>query len=190
MSDINLQTSLSRCVLSLQRGEVISYPTEAVFGLGCDPDDEQAVQRLLAIKNRPVEKGLILIAANYGQLVPYILDQAISVEQRARMFSHWPGPVTFVVPASEAAPKWVTGQFDSIAVRVTDHPVAKQLCELFGKPLVSTSANLSGQAPARNWQEVLAQFGHDFPVVESETGGRSNPSEIRNVLTGELIRQG
>ena len=182
--------SVEFCVHQLQAAAVIAYPTEAVFGLGCDPDSEAAVMRLLALKQRPVEKGLILIAAGYRQLMPYIDDSSLTDEQRERMFSRWPGPVTWVLPARSTTPVWLTGRFSSLAVRVSDHPGVIELCQRFGKPLVSTSANLSGMEPCRDAAGVLAQFGADFPVVNGKTGGRQNPSEIRDVLTGELIRQG
>lgn len=174
----------------LNQHQVIAYPTEAVFGVGCDPDSEAAVMRLLALKQRPVEKGLILIADSFEQLKPYIDDAALTEEQRQTVFSHWPGPVTFVFPARADTPKWLTGRFNSLAVRVTDHPLVKNLCRTFGKPLVSTSANLTGLPPCRTADEVYAQFGPDFPVLKGETGGRANPSEIRDALTGELFRQG
>ncbi|MBY4840910.1 L-threonylcarbamoyladenylate synthase type 1 TsaC [Pantoea leporis] len=182
--------SLDFCIERLQQQEVIAYPTEAVFGLGCDPDSEDAVMALLALKQRPVEKGLILIAADYAQLEPYIADRELSVLQRERMFASWPGPVTYVVPASPHTPRWLTGRFDSLAIRVSDHPDVQALCRGFGKPLVSTSANLSGEPPCRNAEEVAKQFGPQFPVLNAETGGRLNPSEIRDVISGELIRQG
>ncbi len=182
--------SLDFCIEQLQQQAVIAYPTEAVFGLGCDPDSESAVMALLALKQRPVEKGLILIAADYAQLEPYIADRELSVLQRERMFASWPGPVTYVVPASPHTPRWLTGRFDSLAIRVSDHPDVQALCRSFGKPLVSTSANLSGEPPCRNAEEVAQQFGSDFPVLHAETGGRLNPSEIRDVISGELIRQG
>lgn len=185
-----LVDSLAQCVEQLFQSAVVAYPTEAVFGLGCDPDSEVAVRRLLALKRRPVDKGLILIAADYQQLTPYIADQQLSVEQKARMFSRWPGPVTWVLPARATTPCWLIGGFSTIAVRVSAHPGVVALCRAFGKPLVSTSANLAGMPPCRHASEVLAQFGSDFPVVKGETGGRLNPSEIRDVLTGELIRQG
>lgn len=185
-----LPGSLNDCVSYLNRHAVIAYPTEAVFGLGCDPDSENAVMALLALKRRPVEKGLILIAADYDQLEPYVSDRELSVIQRERMFACWPGPVTFVVPVPPHTPRWLTGQFDSLAIRVSDHPDVQALCRAFGKPLVSTSANLSGQPPCRTVEEVKLQFGPGFPVLQGETGGRKNPSEIRDVITGELIRQG
>ncbi len=93
-------------------------------------------------------------------------------------------------PAKATTPAWLTGRFDSLAVRVTDHPVVIELCNAYGKPLVSTSANLTGQPPCRTTEEVRQQFGDAFPVVDALTGGRLNPSEIRDALTGELFRQG
>ena len=182
--------TIARAVEALHQQRVIAYPTEAVFGVGCDPDSETAVMRLLDLKQRPVEKGLILIAADFEQLKPYIDDSVLSAAQREAVFSRWPGPVTFVFPARAGTPRWLTGRFDSLAVRVTDHPLVIELCRQYGKPLVSTSANLTGQPPCRTADEVFAQFGPDFPVVAGATGGRLNPSEIRDALTGELFRQG
>jgi L-threonylcarbamoyladenylate synthase len=182
--------AVQRAVVALNNKEVIAYPTEAVFGVGCDPDSEEAVMNLLALKQRPVEKGLILIAASFEQLKPYIDDSMLTDEQRATVFARWPGPVTFVFPAKSTTPGWLTGRFSSLAVRVTDHPVVIALCEAYGKPLVSTSANLTGLPPCRTTAEVLAQFGNDFPVVDAPTGGRLNPSEILDALTGERFRQG
>ena len=171
----NLQEdAIATAVDVLNEERVIAYPTEAVFGVGCDPDSETAVMRLLELKQRPVDKGLILIAASYEQLKPYIDDSMLTDAQRETIFSRWPGPVTFV----------------SLAVRVTDHPLVVALCEAYGKPLVSTSANLSGLPPCRTVEEVRRQFGAEFPIVPGETGGRLNPSEIRDALTGELFRQG
>ncbi|ROP48518.1 L-threonylcarbamoyladenylate synthase [Enterobacter sp. BIGb0383] len=187
----NLPSSaIAQTVDVLHNNQVIAYPTEAVFGVGCDPDSEEAVMRLLALKQRPVEKGLILIAADFEQLKPYIDDSQLTEDQRQAIFACWPGPVTFVFPARATTPNWLTGRFDSLAVRVTDHPLVVELCRAFGKPLVSTSANLTGQPPCRTTAEVIAQFGADFPVVDGPTGGRTNPSEIRDALTGEQFRQG
>lgn len=182
--------SVEACILQLQQDAVIAYPTEAVFGLGCNPDSESAVMALLALKKRPVEKGLILIAAEYAQLQPYIDDSTLSVDQKERMLATWPGPVTWVVPARSTTPAWLTGRFNSLAIRVSNHPDVQKLCRGLGKPLVSTSANLTGLPPCRTADEVHQQFGQTFPALSGKTGGRENPSEIRDVLTGELIRQG
>ncbi|ADN00262.1 tRNA (ANN) t(6)A37 threonylcarbamoyladenosine biosynthesis protein [Dickeya dadantii 3937] len=189
MSNINSE-DLAPLLQQLREENVIAYPTEAVFGLGCDPDSETAVERLLALKQRPREKGLILIAADFQQLEPYVDISALSDIQRQTIFASWPGPVTWVLPAKTVTPDWLTGRFTSLAVRVSDHPLVKQLCLVFGKPLVSTSANLSGQPPCRTAREVAEQFGEGFPVLNGEVGGRLNPSEIRDALTGEMLRQG
>ncbi|MFI8418570.1 L-threonylcarbamoyladenylate synthase type 1 TsaC [Serratia sp. NPDC078593] len=177
-------------ITALNNQRVIAYPTEAVFGLGCDPDSEQALNELLALKQRPWEKGLILIAADYAQLLPYIDESQLSEPQRTAIFASWPGPVTWVIPAKATTTRLLTGRFSSLAVRVSDHPLVQQLCREFGKPLVSTSANLSGQPPCRTAREVMQQFGEHFPVLSGNVGGRQNPSEIRDALTGEQIRQG
>ncbi|ACS84255.1 L-threonylcarbamoyladenylate synthase type 1 TsaC [Musicola paradisiaca] len=189
MSEL-VSKQLSELLKKLREEQVIAYPTEAVFGLGCDPDSEVAVNRLLQLKQRPWEKGLILIAADFAQVEPYIDVSALSYIQQQRMFSTWPGPVTWVIPAKAQTPKWLTGQFSSLAVRVSDHPLVKQLCLAFGKPLVSTSANLSGEAPCRTAEDVLSQFGKNFPVLSGKVGGRLNPSEIRDALTGAQLRRG
>lgn len=195
MSNNNVSRNENRAALSdvlraLQQEEVIAYPTEAVFGLGCDPDSEKAVNALLALKQRPWQKGLILIAANYEQLKPYVDDAALTDSQRETIFSVWPGPVTWVIPTRPETPRWLTGSFDSLAVRVSDHPLVQQLCSQYGKPLVSTSANLSGQEPCRTTEEVRIQFGSSLPVLAGLVGGRLNPSEIRDALTGKQFRQG
>ncbi|EEQ07983.1 L-threonylcarbamoyladenylate synthase type 1 TsaC [Yersinia bercovieri] len=181
---------LADVLRALQQEEVIAYPTEAVFGLGCDPDSEKAVNALLALKQRPWQKGLILIAANYEQLKPYIDDSTLSDLQRETIFSCWPGAVTWVIPARAETPRWLTGSFDSLAVRVSDHPLVQQLCLQYGKPLVSTSANLSGREPCRTDEEVRIQFGPSLPVLFGKVGGRLNPSEIRDAITGKQFRQG
>ncbi|UTM57281.1 L-threonylcarbamoyladenylate synthase type 1 TsaC [Photobacterium sp. CCB-ST2H9] len=183
--------NLSQVVTALEQGEVIAYPTEAVFGVGCDPDNPEAVAKLLALKQRPVEKGLILIAADYAQLAPYVDDSQLTEDQKALIFASWPGPVTWVMPTKPGVPSFLTGQFSTIAVRVTDHPLVQQLCRAFGKPLTSTSANLTGEPPCRNVQEVESQLGaHLKTILHGETGGRDNPSEIRDAATGQIFRQG
>lgn len=182
--------SLDFCIEKLQQEKVIAYPTEAVFGLGCDPDSKSAVMALLSLKQRSIGKGLILIAANYEQLEPYIADRELTLLQRAHMLASWPGPVTYIVPASPHTPYWFTGCFKSLAIRVSDHTYVRALCHGLGKPLVSTSANLSGKPPCRSALEVVQQFGLNFPVLHAETGGRLKPSEIRDVISGVIIRQG
>ncbi|USD65335.1 L-threonylcarbamoyladenylate synthase [Vibrio sp. SCSIO 43136] len=183
--------NFEQALRALQQGEVIAYPTEGVFGVGCDPDNAQAVQKLLAVKQRPVEKGLILIAGDYQQLLPYIDESQLTKEQLQAVHASWPGPVTWIMPASDKVSNWVSGQFDSIAVRVTDHPLVQQVCSAFGKPITSTSANLTGQPPCKTNQEVEQQLGHTQVVLlRGETGGRDKPSEIKDAKTAQVLRQG
>jgi len=175
---------------ALKKEQVIAYPTESVFGLGCDPDSQKAVNNLLLLKQRPQKKGLILIAASYQQLQPYINDEQVSTEQREKIFTSWPGHLTWVFPTSIQTPSWLSGEFNSLAVRVSAHPVVRQLCSCFGKPLVSSSANITGQTPCRTSREVVLQFGHQLSVLSGNVGGHLKPSEIRDALTDRLIRSG
>lgn len=175
-------------VQTLLHGGVIAYPTEAVLGMGCDPDNAPAVQTLLTLKKRPVEKGLILVAKTYSQLLPYVDDAKIPMGMRPEIFSSWPGPVTWLLPAAKRAPKWVTGGSDLIAVRVSQHLVVSQLCELFGKPLISTSANVTGMQPALNAEQLYKQFDKTLFLVAGALGGANKPSQIRHGITGQTMR--
>ena len=182
-------TPIENAVVALHRGGVIAYPTEAVWGLGCDPRDQAATMRLLALKQREVEKGLILIAADESQLAPFIDMAALDSVQRAAVRASWPGPHTWIVPASNAAPRWITGAHAGIAVRVSVHPPVIALCNAFGGALVSTSANLSGLPAVTSAADldprVLALIEG---VVEGETGGLSAPTPIRDAATGDTLR--
>lgn len=176
-------------IAALKNGEVIIYPTEAVFGLGCDPRNEEAVMTLLKVKQRPVEKGLILIANDYGQLLPFVEDNKIPMDKRAEIFSSWPAPITWLLPASKAAPSWITGQHELIAVRVTDHPTVKRICKAFGGPIVSTSANLSGQPAITDVAQITPEFSEMVSyIVDEPLGGNAQPSKIINAFTGEVVR--
>ncbi len=173
----------------IERGGVIAYPTEGVWGLGCDPRNEQAVMRILAIKQREVEKGLILIAADEAQLAPFVSMEALGEEQRAVVRATWPGAATWIVPASATAPRWITGMHDGIAVRVSAHPPVIALCTAFGGALVSTSANRAGNdAPTQRSgldPEVLALLDG---VLAGETGGLLQPTPIRDARSGAILR--
>lgn len=179
---------LRRAVATLRAGGVIAYPTEAVWGLGCDPMKEPAVNRILQIKRRDWSKGLILIASDFYQLRPFIHLPSNNALRRAQ--ATWPGPATWVFPASEIAPLWITGDHDTIAVRVTAHPVAAALCRAFDRAIVSTSANLSGRDPARSATEVRLQIhdGIDY-VVPGALGGLDRPTTIRHVASGMILRR-
>ncbi|WP_363800015.1 Sua5/YciO/YrdC/YwlC family protein [Lysobacter firmicutimachus] len=174
---------------ALRRGGVVIYPTEAVWGIGCDPHDEAAVRRLLAIKQRSADKGVILIAADLAQLAGWVDWDALPATRREAVLASWPGPNTWAVPATAAVPAWIRGAHASVAVRVTAHAQARALCEACAQPLVSTSANLSGRPPAfRRGELDPAVIALSDGVCAGETGGLAAPTPIRVALTGEVLR--
>lgn len=180
---------MTTAVSVYEQGGVIAYPTEAVFGLGCDPDNQAAVEKILKIKKRPVEKGLILLAGDYQQLQPYVDESKLPEAIKREMLSRWPNGVTQVVPASDKTKPFLTGQFSTIAIRVTTQPDVVALCQQTGKPIVSTSANFSGQEPGKSWQIVEQDLGAavDF-IIKGDTLGFTKPSTIIDALTGETFR--
>jgi L-threonylcarbamoyladenylate synthase len=171
----------------IREGGVVAYPTESVFGLGCNPAIPTAVERLLVLKRRSVAKGLILIASDWEQLQPWLAR--LPHLWHKQLLSSWPGPVTWLVPAATGCPVWLTGQHDTLAVRITAHPLASRLCAAAGSAIVSTSANRSGQRPARSVLQVRLQFGDriDF-VLPGQLGTLKNPTQIRDLASGRVIR--
>ena len=171
----------------VRSGGVIAYPTEAVFGLGCDPACAAAVERIVALKERDATKGLILVAAEFAQLQPWLAP--FEPAWQSRVDDAWPGPVTFVVPARRNVSPLLRGAHLTLAVRVSDHPVVRALTEGCGHALVSTSANRSGQPALRSSLRVVREFGDEVDgVVAGETGGRRRPTAIIDVRTGRSLR--
>jgi len=171
----------------IRGGGIIAYPTEAIFGLGCDPFNLDAVWRLIQLKQRPVEKGLVIIASDLEQLLPFIepMDNKI----KDRVMATWPGPVTWLLPARSLVSPLLRGRHNAIAVRITAHPIAARLCRTLGHPLVSTSANIAEQHPASNTFEVRHRFGDAIDyLLPGRTGERQQPTEIRDALTARVIR--
>ena len=178
--------ALQRAARILWQGGVVAYPTEAVYGLGCDPLNRLAVEELLAIKQRPVEKGLILIASRFEQLSPFLEAQPPEIQQQ--LDASWPGPVTWLVPANPATPRWLRGKHQSLAVRVTAHPLAAALCEAFGGAIVSTSANPAGRPPARSALQARIRCPGVDLILHGSTGRLTRPTPIRDVITGKVLR--
>ena len=179
---------LRRAARIIRGGGVIAYPTEAVFGLGCDPACDAALARLLAIKGRPAHAGFILIAASTAQLRGWIAPAP--AEQR-RLSARTAQPVTWVVTAGPLATRVLTGGRATIAVRITAHPVAAALCRAAAMPLVSTSANIHGRPPARTALAARRRLGARLDLVmPGATGGQRRPTEIRNAMTGNVLRRG
>lgn len=172
----------------IHQGKVIAYPTEAVYGLGCDPLNPDAVFKLLEIKQRPVHKGLILIAANLEQLLPFIhLPEQASLKPALQT---WPGPYTWLIPVNRDTPYWLTGDHNSIAVRITNHPVARQICLSTDSALVSTSANRAAQSPARTALECQLKVPEADLIINGKVNSNAKPSTITDLLTGNVIRTG
>lgn len=181
-----MYNEINQAVKALREGGIIAYPTEGVFGLGCDPFNATAVLRLLKLKRRQEEKGLILIASSWSQVKNLVKGRLYTnkiIKQSGKK------PITWVLSATKKVPPWVTGKFNSVAIRVTLHPVAKKLCQRFGGVIISTSANLEGTSPAKNAKEVRKQFTFmlDF-VVTGPVGNLQKPTEIRDIETNKIIR--
>jgi L-threonylcarbamoyladenylate synthase len=173
---------------------VIAYPTESVWGLGCDPDSLPAVEKLLRLKGRSASKGLILIAASAEQFAPYLTG--LESDALKRFQTPQQKPTTWLVPSNGCVPEWISGGHDTLALRVTDHPLAAALCRLFGGPLVSTSANPQGRPAATSAEQVQAYFGQaaEGNAIDAQTpgtvGDAIKPSEIRYLISGEIVREG
>ena len=170
----------------LSRGGVLAYATESCYGLGCDPRNYKAVKKILRLKQRPQSKGLILVASDFSQLAPYIAP--LSSAEQALLARHWPGAVTFLLPAARHVPHWLTGRHSTLAVRITAHPDAAQLCHVLNMAVVSTSANRSGMRPLATRAACAKSFGNKVWALSGRVGKRKRPSTIIDIKSGKLIR--
>ena len=172
----------------LHAGAVIAYPTEGVWGLGSMPKNQAAVEKILRLKRRSWCRGLILIASHLEQILPYC--KPLSTHHLDEMKQNWPGPITYLIPKSERTPWWISGNSDRVAVRITEHRVVKDICNNLGQPLVSTSANPAGKKPATSVSELKLYFANQLDViVPGQLGGEIGVSEIRDLLTGVVLRK-
>lgn len=180
---------IKRAARSVDAGGVIAYPTESVYGLGCAPLNLTAVERILAIKQRPISKGMIIVASEIEQLSGYVDFNRLPTEALDFIAAKWPGPVTFTLPAVADAPNWITGKFDSIAVRLSSHPVVVALCDELCSPLVSTSANYSGRAPAKTALQVRHRLQPELAyIVNAPVGNLERPTPIIDPITRKTLR--
>ena len=179
--------SYRRIAAHLKRGGLIAYPTESCYGLGCDPGNRAAVQRLLKLKQRPQHKGLILIAANYRQVARYL--QPLTPAEQQRLHEAGGQVITCLMPIRHSAPRWLRGAHDTLAVRITAHRQAAQLCLDVNSALVSTSANRSGQRPAKTYAQCRRLFEDKVWVLPGLVGKRKKPSTIRAWADGQIIRE-
>jgi L-threonylcarbamoyladenylate synthase len=180
-----LLEQINAAVHAIKQGKVIAYPTEAVYGLGADPTQESAVTKLYQLKKRDPSKGCIIVAANWD-MVKHFTKPIPNYEQ---VFASWPGHVTWVFPASNIAPCLVQNHNNTIAIRISAHPIIQKLCTQLNAPIISTSANIQNEAPATNAAEVIKIFGSDVEVViDAELGQNNSISTIKNALDGTVIR--
>lgn len=181
------QFQIDRAARVVLSGGVVAYPTEAVFGLGCLPEESNAVARILAMKQRDWRKGLLLIAATLEQVEQHaVLPEG---EMRRRILDSWPGPHTWLLEARPTVPDVVTGGSGRIGIRVTAHAVARRLCERAGAAIVSTSANASGRAPLAGALALRRAFGASVDyVLPGPLGGQQNPTTILDARDGSVVR--
>lgn len=178
---------IRKAVHALSHSGVIACPTEAVWGLSCDPADEEAVLRLLTLKRRAVAKGLILVASSADQL-DFLLSGLTDTQQQT-VSESWPGPSTWLVPHRGLIPDWIHGEHDKVAVRVSAHPLVSALCSAWDGPLVSTSANPAGLRPAREAFQVQRYFGRDLDyLLPGRLGAANQPSSITDLISGQILR--
>jgi L-threonylcarbamoyladenylate synthase len=189
---VTARFTLAECAAAaalIRGGGVLAYPTEAVYGLGCDPHDQGAFERLFALKQRPSTQGVLLIAADFAQAERYIDLDRVPTGVLAQVKASWPGPNTWIFPRSADVPVWVAGAHAGIALRVTAHEPAAALCRAWGGALVSTSANPHGSPPARSAGQALDYFGDALDgVLDAPLGGQERPTVIRDALSGAIIR--
>ncbi len=181
-----LSIPIHRAGRILRSGGVVAYPTEGVFGLGCLPDDADAVIRILSIKKRSPALGLVLIASSIRQLEDWVeLPESICLDTSPER------PVTWIVPAKRNVPYWIQGERHGLAVRITSHPIASALCDAADSTLVSTSANIAGSPPARTVFVLRRRFGSLVDcIVPGRCGPAAGASEIRDLESGKVIRTG
>lgn len=171
----------------VKSGGVIAYPTEAVWGLGCDPWQQQAVERLLALKSRPSSKGLILIAGDIEQ-IDFLLAK-LAPQDYQKLVQSWPAAITWIVPHFGLVPDYLSGGRDTIALRVSAHPDVQAICKALAGPIVSTSANPSGRDPALDIEQIANYFPRDLDLAfEGELGGLEQPSRIFDLASGQQLR--
>lgn len=176
-----------RLAAFLKHGGVIAYPTESCYGFGCDPSNRRAVRRILKLKQRPQRKGLILIASSYQQVARYL--QPLTPAEQTKLQAEGAQAITYLMPVKPSCPRWLRGEHDTLAVRMTAHPFAKNLCRSVNSALVSTSANRSGMRPAKTYAECQRMFGKKVWVLRGRVGKRKQPSTIRAWADGRILRK-
>ena len=178
-----LANHISQAQVILQHGGVLAYSTETVLGLGCDPNNQDATNKILWLKNRAAENGLIVLVDELKTLQN--LTQPLSQEQLAKITAA--KNTTWLVPAKHSVPTWVRGDHEKLAIRITQHTTAKPLsCATEG--IISTSANISTYKTLVSQDEIRDWFGPHVDYIVIGEAGSEKPSQIKDLLTGEVIR--
>ena len=187
MTEAPARGALRHAAAVIAGGGIVAYPAEACYGLGCDPRNQAALRRLLRIKHRPAAQGLILIAATWRQLLPWLAPLPEAMRERVR--ATWPGPETWLLPAAPGVSMLLRGDHDTLAVRVTAHREAGALCRTARRALVSTSANRHARPPLRSAEQVRRELGGlvDY-VLPGTTSGLARPTRIRDAASGAVVR--
>jgi len=179
--------ALNRLAHAVSRGAIFGYPTDTIWGFGCHPLNASSVVRILQIKNRKPDKGLILLSSKLEYCSRYLELEGEALDPIRQANDH---PTTWLVPASESCPLWIRGNFPTVAIRITNHPLLRYLCDRLQAPIVSTSANRAGKATVRNSLQMREQFGDELDfIVGGFSTGSNKPSEIKSLLNGTIIRK-
>jgi len=179
-------TDIPTAVAVLREGGIIAYPTETLPGLGCLASSETAVKKLLKIKNRPADKGLILLASKLEQLKPWIAPLGKTL--LGKLSKPATTPTTWLVTPDENAKLLVRGKHHKLAVRITNHPVAAKLCDQLGEPVISTSANLTGEPAPQSLGKLSPAILKQLDLILDGSDGSGQPSQIRDLESSEVFR--
>ena len=178
--------ALNRFAHAVSQGAVFGYPTDTIWGFGCHPLIASSVARILQIKNRRADKGLILLSSKLEYCAAYV---GLDYEQLEPVTTATDRPTTWLIPASENCPVWIRGNHPTVAIRISNHPLLDFLCNRLKAPIVSTSANRSSKATVRNALQMRKQFGDELDfIVNGFTTGSNRPSEIKSLLDGTTLR--
>ena len=159
----NQKETLDIAVENLRNGKLIAYPTDTLYGLGCDAFNEIAVQEIFEVKQRPLGMPLPLIIGNYDQI--NLVTESITTTIEKLIESFWPGPLTLIVPSGPKVPAIVGSRGWKVGVRIPDHPIPRYLSSMLGNPIVGTSANISGMSETKTVNEVVNQIGNEVEMI-------------------------
>ena len=166
---------------------IFGHPTEGVWGLGCNPFSQRAVKNLFSAKNRPKNKSFIILAGHQNQIDTFLAE--LSEFDLKKTFEKWPGPHTWLIPAAKKVPSWLIGDTGLVALRLSNHSKVIEVTKELGGPICSTSANLSGEPPAKTKLEMKKIFGPDLFIVDGELGKLNKPTPVQELITGKWIRK-